>query len=195
MNQILKYVTVISLLVLSYTAQAQQDSLYVRRKTEVPGQKAPWTEKITLGGNFGLAFGNPTFINISPLIGYRITDKFIAGGGPSYIYTRIKAYNQRFENSIVGGRVFGQHMIFENFAARAEFEHLGIQYPVWNGTDYVKRREWVSNPLIGASYNMPIGRKASFNITALYNLNHQNRLNRSYLYGSSPFIIRAGFML
>jgi hypothetical protein len=195
MNQIIKYVTVICLLVLTYSAQAQQDSLYVRRKTEVPAQKAPWTEKVSLGGNFGLAFGNPTFINISPLIGYRFTDKLVAGGGPSYIYTRVKIYGRNFENSIAGGRLFGQHLIFENFAARAELEHLGIQYPVWNGTDYDKRREWVTNPMIGASYNMPIGRKASFNITALYNLNYQNNLNQQFLYGRSPFIIRAGFML
>lgn len=197
MNRIHYYLTLVVLLLLTGSAYAQQDSLFVKRKNEEFREKPAWTEKITFGGNFGLQFGRITQINISPLIGYRITDKFVAGGGPSYIYTSYKYSNGlKVENTILGGRVFGQHIIFENLAARAEFEYLSIEYPVgFNGTDFIKTKEWVANPLVGLSYNLPLGRKSSFNITALYNLNYQNSLNRQYLYGNSPLVIRAGFML
>lgn len=197
MNRIFKYITILILLLLTYTVQAQQDSLFRKRQRENPQEKAAWLEKISVGGNFGLSFGTVTQVNISPLIGYRLTDKFVAGGGPSFIYTSYKIYGRKFENTIWGGRAFGQHLIFDNLAARAEFEYLSIQYPTLNaaGTDIVNRREWVANPLIGLSYNFPLGRRSSFNITALYNLNYKNNLNQSFLYGGSPFVIRAGFML
>ena len=195
MNRIFQCITIFSLLMLSLAAQAQNDSLYVRRQNQLPAQKPSFFEKVTLGGNFGLSLGNPMQINISPLFGYRFTNKFVAGAGPSFIYTRIKAYGQKIENSVLGGRLFAQYTLFQNFAARGEYEYLSIQYPVFNGTDYTKQREWVSNPMLGASYIIPIGKKSSFGITALYNFNHKNRLNQQYLYGSSPFIIRAGIML
>jgi hypothetical protein len=180
---------------LSFSVQAQNDSLYVKRNNQLPGQKPSIFERITVGGNFGLALGNPLQINLSPLIGYRFTDKFVAGAGPSFIYTRIKAYGLKIENSVLGGRTFAQYTLFQNFAARGEYEYLSIQYPVFNGTDYTKQRQWVSNPMLGGSYVVPIGRKASFGITALYNFNYKNSLNQQYLYGSSPFVIRAGIML
>jgi hypothetical protein len=197
MNRFNKYLTTVLLFLLTVSAYAQQDSLFVKRNREEFREKPAWTEKITFGGNFGLQFGRITQINVSPLIGYRITDKFVAGGGPSYIYTSYKYSNGlKVENTILGGRVFAQHIVFENLAVRGEFEYLSIEYPIaYNGTDFVKRKEWVANPLIGLSYNLPLGRKSSFNITALYNLNYRNNLNRQYLYGSSPLVIRAGFML
>ncbi len=195
MNRIFGYITVICLLMFSMAAQAQNDSLYVRRQNGQPQQKASIFEKVTLGGNFGLSLGNPLQINLSPLFGYRFTDKFTAGAGPSFIYTRIKAYGQKIENSVVGGRLFAQQVVFQNFAVRGEYEYLSIQYPVFNGSDYTKQREWVSNPMLGASYVIPIGRKASFGLTVLYNFNYKNTLNQQYLYGNTPFVIRAGVML
>lgn len=192
-----KYLTVVILLMLTGSVYAQQDSLFVKRNKEEFREKPAWTEKITFGGNFGLQFGQVTQINISPLIGYRITDKFVAGGGPSFIYTSYKIYGRKFENTILGGRTFAQHVIFDNLSARGEFEYLSIEYPTLNtsGTDIINKREWVANPLLGLSYSLPLGRRSSFNITALYNLNYTNELNRRYLYGASPFVIRAGFML
>jgi hypothetical protein len=197
MNRFSKYLTIIFLLLLTASAYAQNDSLFVKRQKQEFREKPAWTEKITFGGNFGLQFGQVTQINISPLIGYRITDQFIAGGGPSFIYTSYRIYGRKFENTILGGRAFAQHGIFENLAVRGEFEYLSIEYPTLNatGTDIINKREWVANPLIGLSYSFPLGRRSSFNITALYNLNYANELNKRYLYGSSPFVIRAGFLL
>jgi len=42
--------------------------------------------KLVFGGNFGGSFGNFTFINVSPQVGYRFTPHFIAGGGINFIY-------------------------------------------------------------------------------------------------------------
>ena len=70
---------------------AQDDST----TTKPPKERKPFKDRIYFGGNLGLQFGNQTYIDISPLIGYKVTEKFSAGFGVTYIY-----YKQHFPHSI-----------------------------------------------------------------------------------------------
>ncbi len=179
------------LLLLTINAQAQEgnDSLYVRRQPEPPKEK--WTDRISLGGNFGLSLGRYTNITLAPLVGYRFTDKFMAGGGVSYIYSRIRdVYGNTLEGSVYGGRTFAQYTIIPNFAPRVEYEALAVPYYSYNGEG---QRRWIGNPLVGAAVLFPIGRRSNFGITALYNLTDQ--LNQLYSIYGSPWVIRMGVML
>jgi hypothetical protein len=185
---------------LSFTALAQDqsepDSLYRRRgaDSEAPGAKPNLLERITLGGNFGLSLGNPTYINLAPLVGYRFTDKFTAGGGVTYIYSRVRYSNaQSFSSSIYGGRVMAQYAIIPRFAPTLEYEALNVAYLRDTDVGIVEDRRWIGNPLIGATVLFPIGRKSNFGLTALYNLNFTT--NQMYSPYNSPWVIRAGFML
>ncbi|MBD0260244.1 MAG: hypothetical protein ICV83_31395 [Cytophagales bacterium] len=182
--------------------QSEPDSLYRRRGAartaeapEAPGTKPNWMERITLGGNFGLSFGNYTYVNLSPLVGYRFTDKFTAGGGFTYIYNRwrIPGY-QAVSNNIYGGRVMAQYAIIPRIAPTFEYEALNVPYPDYNDVgNIVEARRWIGNPMIGATVLFPIGRKSNFGLTALYNINYNT--NRAYSPYGSPWVIRAGFML
>ena len=46
--------------------------------------------KLFFGGNFGLSFGNSTFINVSPQVGYRFNQYVAAGAGVNFNYSSIK---------------------------------------------------------------------------------------------------------
>ena len=35
------------------------------------------SDRMFFGGNFGLQFGNPTLIDISPLVGFRMTERLL----------------------------------------------------------------------------------------------------------------------
>jgi hypothetical protein len=177
--------------------QSEPDSLFRRRgaPAKTPGAKPNWMERITLGGNFGLSLGNPTYINLAPLVGYRVTDRFTAAGGVTYIYSRVRyAGYPAFSNSIYGGRVNAQYAIMPRFAPIVEYEALNVGYQEFTDTgSLVEARRWIGNPMVGATVLFPIGRKSNFGLTGLYNLNYT--ANQMYSPYGSPWVIRAGFML
>jgi hypothetical protein len=175
--------------------QSEPDSLYQRRGAAgTPGAKPNFMERITLGGNFGLSLGNYTYVNLSPLLGYRFTDRFTAGGGITYIYSRVRYPGyQAFSNSIYGGRVMGQYAVIPRFAPTFEYEALNVGYLDYTDVGIVEARRWIGNPMIGATVLFPIGRKSNFGLTALYNLNYTT--NRAYSPYGSPWVLRMGFML
>lgn len=155
------------------------------RPASPPSQ--PFRDRLFFGGNLGLNFGSLTFINVSPVIGYRITDDLGAGLGPSYSYYRDnRDRNFTFETHTYGGRVFAQHRVFESFLAYAEYEMLNMEVPNLLFTELV--RENISSLLLGGGYGMPIGGggSAAF-IMVLFNV-----LDSDYVVYENP-IIRAGF--
>ena len=55
----------------------------------------PFKERIVTGGGLGLGFGSvQDYVSLSPVLGYSITKKFIAGTGVTYRYTNNKIDKQ-----------------------------------------------------------------------------------------------------
>lgn len=151
-------------------------------------QGSDWKDRIYAGGGFGLQFGTITNIEVSPLIGYRITENFSAGLGVTYIYYKIDLDPPRddFETNIYGGRVFARRNITDQFFLHGEFESLNLEF--FNVNDGTINREWVPGLFIGGGYFMPLGRNAGFSAMALYNVIHDD-LKSPY---NSPLVIRIG---
>lgn len=145
------------------------------------------TNRVFFGGNFGLQFGTITNIEVSPLVGYRVTRDFSIGTGITYIYLKQQFDNfPDFETNIYGYRFFARHNIQQQFFAQLEYENLSLEF--FNPIDGQSRREWVPGMLIGGGFFQPIGRNAGFVISAFYNLAHDD-LRSPY---NSPLILRVG---
>jgi hypothetical protein len=144
-------------------------------------------DRIRFGGNLGLQFGNPTFINISPRIYYLATDKIWLGIGGTYMYTRYKAPFVPFETSTYGGNLSVTYQIFQPIFLQAEYEPLN--FDSYNPIAGEYERIWVQGVLLGGGISQQIGRGAVF-LSALYNVTWLDA-NRSF-YGS-PWVIRIGF--
>lgn len=129
-----------------------------------PGLFDNWGERIFTGGNMGLQFGTFTFIDISPLIGYRITDRFSSGIGITYRYMR-QAYQTRvYQNSITGGRIFARYSVLNNLFLHNEYEILKSNW-------YLNQRLFsVKSLLTGVGYSQPIGERSAFTIMGLWNI-------------------------
>ncbi len=142
--------------------------------------------RIFVGGNLGLQFGNPTLIDISPLIGYRITEQVDAGVSLTYKYYsgsyKYSNTTQEFNTNIFGGGVFSRYNFTESLFAHAEVEYLNFNMEQINSGIIENRNIGVTSVFIGG------GIKQSFaTIMLLYNLNET--MNSPY---TNP-IIRIGF--
>jgi len=135
-----------------------------------PDPENDWRKKIFLGGNLGLSFGNITFIDISPLVGYKVTDKFHLGVGAIYNYYSYKdtyyGTNYVFRTSLYGGRCFARYYVMENIFLQTGWDKINRDDPYILG-----QRVWVDNYLVGGGVRYPVGDRLSFVAVGLWNLN------------------------
>jgi len=147
--------------------------------------KGSFKDRIFLGGNLGLQFGTITLIEISPLLGYKITDDFSAGIGFTYQYYKDTRFNPDYSTNIFGGRIFARYYIYQDFFAHSEVEVLNYDAYYWPSND--KDNITITNVLVGGGYNQHVSQRASVSIMILWNLNED--INSLY---SNP-IFRVGF--
>ncbi len=134
-------------------------------------------KNLFFGGNFGLQFGSFTFVDVSPLVGYNLTNKASIGVGYTFNYLR-----NRFSNTsliIRGGRVFARYFIMPQLFIHGEYE--GLQ-----GLYSNDRTKWFYTPLAGLGYRQKMGDRVFFDLQALWNFNPT-----IYAPYSNP-VIRAG---
>lgn len=159
-------------------------SLYAQDSTMI--RKHPPKERIIdrmfTGGNLGAQFGTVTFIEVSPLLGYRITDKISAGIGATYQYYRYRDKLYNFETNVYGGRVFGRYLFTDYLFGHAEYEYLNLE-----AFDFRRRRVDVGSLLAGGGYFQRIGNNSGIMAMILYNFTES-----VYTPYTNP-IIRVGF--
>lgn len=148
----------------------------------------PLKDRMYFGGNFAMQFGTITFIDISPLAGLMLTEKFSGGLGFSYQYFNDKRFIGGDRN-LYGGRTFLRYNIFPKIFAQTEYEILN--FDLYDPRLDEFRREWVPSAFVGGGYFVPFGNRGGANFTFLYNLIYDN-LRSPY---NEPYVIRVGFML
>ena len=141
-NPLLRFVIfiVILLVMLSEISYGQQN----KKQQTV---KKPFKERIFIGGSLGLSFGsNSSFVEVSPVFGYALTEKLIVGVGLTYKYYRYKDYYaltytdstgtyitgwDDFETNMYGGSIWARYFltgigipIVENIFLHGEIEPL-----------------------------------------------------------------------
>lgn len=139
------------------------------------------------GAGLGLAFGDITFIEVSPLVGYRVNDRLSVGGSLIYRYRNDDRYGQNLSTTDYGGSVFGRYAVAGPFFVHGEVEQLSYEY---YRADLSKSRSDVTSVLGGGGIAQPIGRNAAFFALALYNFSYSS-YDAPAPY-SSPWIFRIG---
>lgn len=141
-------------------------------------------ENLVYAGNLGLNFGNVTSISFSPMIGYKVTPKFIPGIGLTYNYIKFNYPNFQSESiHIYGGSIWARYYAFTNVFGHGEYEMLNGK---WNPYFRPGYRYYLNSLLIGAGYQENLGRISSY-ILVLYNVTKDE--DSPY---TSPLIIRVG---
>jgi hypothetical protein len=165
---------------------------------QVP-EKMTLRDRIYFGGDFSLMFGTVTFIEVSPVIGYRITPRFSSGIGATYQYYREKTIvNTIIKSHIYGGRTFAKYIFLKDLN---EFIPLGIHAGLLGYCEYEflnlesffsplheSGRFWLHSFYTGGGLELPVGRRSRMNLLVLFNLNDT---------GESPYtnpVVRIGIL-
>lgn len=126
------------------------------------------------GGGLGLQIGTVTLIDVSPHIGYYLTERIALGVGGTYQYYRIKTTQFEYSTDIWGARAFGRYYFLENIFGHFEYEYLNYEaalidpYGFYTGN---LKRVGVNNVLVGAGYRENIFGNSYINALLLWNLN------------------------
>lgn len=134
--------------------------------------------KLFIGGNFGLSFGDYTFINVSPQVGYRFNRTFAAGTGINFQYISSKT---RFYNSVndyrenfgvaglnIFGRIYPIEYVLLQLQPELNYTWGRRKYTDGSPTDKLEGKI-VPSLLAGAGASIPMGRGA-FLVMVQYDL-------------------------
>ncbi len=144
-------------------------------------------DRVVFGGSFGAQFGDITLVDLSPTIGYQLTENLLTGFGVRYIYYEEKFRFNTFKTNIYGGSIFAQYTFLENFIAHTEIEALNLEdIEVFTRET---RRIWINSVFVGGGYRYALGGNSFVNFLILFNLNET--VNSPY---TNP-IIRINFGL
>jgi hypothetical protein len=146
-------------------------------------------DNVFFGGGFGLQFGNQTYIEVAPQIGYKFTNRFSAGLGLKYIYYKFNDNIYTYSTHIYGGGPFTRFFVLENLFLHAEYEILNLEVPDAYYREYTRKN--ISSVFVGAGYRQMIGTNSSIDLLLLYNINE----TRNTPYQNPIFRIGFGFGL
>jgi hypothetical protein len=85
----------------------------------------PWF----VGGAVGFALGSETsYAEFSPIVGYRLSQKFQLGASLTFRYRKDKRFDPDLSTTDFGGSILGRYFILEPFFLQAEVERLNWEY-------------------------------------------------------------------
>jgi len=156
----------------AFSLVAQSDSIPKpdeRPRKEKPKNKMDWQDRLFWGGNVGAWIGNPTFVDLSPLIGVKITEKFSVGVGAIYNYYSYRYNNYKYSVNFYGARVNARYFIFENVFVQAGWDKINRDNPY---SFIPNERVWIDNILVGGGLRYPISDRIYCVASGLWNLNY-----------------------
>ena len=137
-----------------------------------------------LAPDFGLMLGSINQIEVSPALGYYLTDRLSAAAGFNYeFYSQTRTYlNQpAIKTNIYGPRVFARYTVFQNLG---DFLPVGIHTALFAHTEFVsnslekkyfvypnyseKGRFWYSTFLVGGGISQTASERLRVNVLVLW---------------------------
>jgi hypothetical protein len=165
--------------------------------------KKPFKERIYIGGGLGFGFGsNSVLIDVSPMLGYSVTENLVMGLGFTYKYYQYNDYYYKYDdktfsdlkNHIYGGSIFARYFlsgigipVIENMFLHAEVEPLIFSndyklvpfgqgdFVDAYGNYYSKEKEQITitSYFLGGGLRQMISERSYLYIEVLWNFNEE----------------------
>ncbi|MCB9361386.1 MAG: hypothetical protein H6588_08795 [Flavobacteriales bacterium] len=125
--------------------------------------KFDWS-RVTVGGGLGATFGDITYFELAPTVGYYLTDNVLVGLGGTYIYYANNVYD--YKTNMYGGNVFTQYM-FNGLPVLAHAETALMNYYSFNR----EARITTTAVLLGGGLKQDFGGRSYLSILVLWDIN------------------------
>lgn len=170
-----------------YVQSAQEKETAAKSDKKIPEE---FSKRLRYGGSFGAYFGQQTYVELSPKVGYKVNERLVAGLGINYIYFSFKDYGQRYVSHIYGPTVFGQYAIISGLFGYAEYNAYNVS--VYSSVPpYTPERVWIGSAPVGLGYYSG-GQMGGVYLSVLYDL--INNPSSPYYNGGLPILLRVGFL-
>lgn len=174
-------------------AQYTKEDDKPKKENNASISEKPFNERVFwgTGGAFSI-FNNFLYFDISPFVGYKVTENLGAGLGVRYSLLRDLTFQENFTN--YGGNLFARYKLIPQAFLHAELEALQAYDFNFTSPNY-GGRAMAYMGFVGAGYMSGSG-GFSFTVLLLYDLiNHVNSpYQNAYIFGSAglPIISRVG---
>jgi len=142
---------------------------------------------VYVGGNVGFGFGTVDWVELSPLVGVHVSDRFSLGLSGLYRWRDDGRYPGGLSTSDYGASVFGRYWFAPFAFGHLEVEYLSYEYVI---ADLTTERTDQTSTFVGAGVAQPVGPNVALHLTVLYNLGYDSN-DRLAPY-DSPWVYRAG---
>lgn len=131
--------------------------------------ESDFQSKWVTGGGFGLSFSTfGSSIQLSPLLGYRISPRWETGIRLNYHYYSYRDDAFRFDSHNYGGGPYTNYVVYRGIFAHAEYEALSYERLFLSGE---RDRDWVHSIFIGGGLRQYFSPRSFASFLILYNLN------------------------
>ncbi len=144
--------------------------------------KSDFWDNVIIGGGVSATFGSYTSLYLSPSVGYRLNDKWVVGGGYTYMYFRSNLYyagggnyvsGATYDNTIHGPNAFVNFFPFNGFYTGVQYEILNHDVPYYYGANnYEEENQWTSVLWLQAGISQKIGNNGYVQLGLKYNVLH-----------------------
>ena len=82
------------------------------------------TGRIFVGGGVGVGFGDVTYVNVSPFVGYRVDERLSVGAGLIYRHRNDERFGRDISTNDYGANLFARYTVVGPFFVQSEVETL-----------------------------------------------------------------------
>lgn len=152
-----------------------------------PPPRPEWKDKLFFGGGVGAAFGDVDYVELAPLVGYRVHPRVSVGMSLLYRWKNDDRFGAEQSMSDYGASLYGRVTVYQPIFAQVEYEYIDYEYATSAGGTV---RDSDANVLAGAGFAQAMGGHAGFYASALYNFSYdENDLTSAY---DSAWVYRVG---
>jgi hypothetical protein len=136
-----------------------------------PEPKSSVMQRLYFGGGVGLGFGTVDYVEVAPLVGFRVIPRLELGFQPFYQWTDDGRYSPSVSTTDYGARLFARVPIWRGLFAEGDYEYTNYEYPTAPG---LTARDTYNAFLAGGGYYFGVGGKVGMYASALYDFSYDD---------------------